>query len=428
MATKYFASVLVAGLFIVAASPTAVAQSQVLTEPFVVPLQLLSGGNRLGISALIAGGTFAPPVTYVFDTGSPMFVSAYGTTGTTGTQTAAWWGPQGSFTLTGSSGTIPFTGGGGYAYDLVNVAVTLSSTAGASLTTGSSYSVAQCTQHFYNGKPQTEWLAQSPPSGTVPPLQYTFYGTFGADLTDPTNGLYGFVNQFQTGTGITTGFVVDATSASPTLTLGLDQSVKSRFSNVVPMVAGTNGGFMKNIVNSNFSFTGTTVASSTTFSAVPTLFDTGTPGSMVIYTGSAMPLPSEFQSLQDFTVQFSLGDVTWSVSSPDITVTSATDGVGGITLGLPFFQNYAVMYDVGNGNIGFAAAAVPEPSTLLLAASGLGAALLARRRRGAAAGIAGLARDTCAVTHGATSSISIRRYRAPSLRDARARWTSGSIA
>ena len=377
VATKCLLSVLLAGLLISAPSSRAAAQLQPLTEPFVVPLEFLSGGNRLGINALIVGGTLSPPVTYLFDTGSAEFISAYGTTGTTSTQTSAWWGPPQSFTLTGSSGTTSYTGGGGYVHRAVNVAVTLAGTGGGSLTTGSSYCVSQATAHLMNGIPQAGWLAESPPSGTIPPLQGTFYGTFGADLTDPSAGLYGFINQFQTGTGVTPGFVVDATSPRPTLTLGLDQTVTSRFSAVAPLVAGTNGGFMENLVNANFTFTSAT--SSTSLPAIPTIFDTGTPGSMVIYTGSAMQLPPGFEPvtiggiavLPECTVQFSLGGANWSVSSTDVAVMPAANSVGGITLGLPFFEDYAVMYDVGSGTIGFAAAAVPEPATSAMVLAGL---------------------------------------------------------
>lgn len=71
-----------------------------------------------------------------------------------------------------------------------------------------------------------------------------------------------------------------------------------------------------------------------------------------------------------FSVQFALGDVTWSVPDSAITVQSGS-GAGGIIPGLPFFQHYAVMYDVDNGNVGFATAAVPEPSAYAMALAGL---------------------------------------------------------
>ena len=266
--------------------PTAVAQSQVLTEPFVVPLRYLPDVMsipRFGITASFAGATLEPPPTYLFDTGSAMFVSAY-------QPGANWWGP---FTPTpSSSGTIHYDSTG-YGYSEAGVAVTLSGTGGALLTTGSSYSVAQATQRFVGQTPQTDWLSQSSPYGTTPPLQGAFYGTFGADLTDPKSGLYSFINQFQMGQGMTKGFVVDATSASPTLTLGFDQPTTARFAWHYPMISGTiPNSYEEFLVTSALTFSGTGGGQSASIPHVSTLFDTGTPVSMLILTGSSLSLPA----------------------------------------------------------------------------------------------------------------------------------------
>lgn len=369
----------VAGGIISMAATTAAAQT--LLEPFVVPLQYLptvEAGPRFGIQASIAGGSFSP--TYIFDTGSPRFISAYGTTGTSPTgPTTSWWGPPGSFTLTGTTGTTYYSGGGGYVYNVVDVAVTLSSTSGAALTTGSSYDVAQAFENFNH----PDWLEQAPPSGTMPPLQNYFYGTFGADLTDPSVGLYGFVNQFQTGPGITKGFVVDATSDNPTLTIGIDEPTMERFA-TAPMNTGTTpGAYAQFVVSSTLTFLAKDGASVGSLVDIPTLFDTGTEAAMVIYTGSSVNPPPAYSA-----VQFTFGDVAWLVPWTEVVVEPTKHNIGTLVLGLPFFQNFAVMYDVQNGNIGFVQAAVPEidpagmGSVIALVIGGLG--LLERRRLRAA--------------------------------------------
>ena len=212
-------------------------------------------------------------------------------------------------------------------------------------------------------------------------------------MSTPTTGLFGFVNQLQLGPGLTRGFVVDATSPTPTLTLGLEQSLAARFASQFPMNPGTGGGYGQFLVNSNMTLSGPGSSPAIPLVGVPTLFDTGHPLGPIIFTGNSVSIDPSLTTTnfwgtflkEGITMDFALGNVTQSWMSDGFNIeVSTTNGTGGVLLGLPFFDSYAVMYDVENGVVGFASSDVPEidpagmGSVLALVAGTLG--LVERRR------------------------------------------------
>lgn len=206
----------------------------------------------------------------------------------------------------------------------------------------------------------------------VAPFPSHVFGTLGADLHDPQNGFMNIVGSQTYGPSVTKGFLIDATAAQPTLTIGLDQPTLNSFTNVYAM--NITGGVIDQLLISpeyDLIFEGT----SHTLGALPTLLDTGTPpdSRLFITQGSSVDVSAYTQDgfLKDgVTITMLLNGspytLTSSASQKISVFGSPTDSAtGGLTYGLNFFRDHQVLYNLDSNQVGIRA--VPEPSAALCA-------------------------------------------------------------
>ena len=401
---------------------------------------------RLGMYANIGGATdeHSDPLSqlYLLDTGSALFVSAsvldpsntiYGYGG-------AWWGsPTVNYAYQYNGQGEIITGveqlGSAYHYAVTQAAVMLG---GTGYTTSAPIFVNQGTSYTSGGVNQ--WEAWQHTDGLrYPPESNLFYGTFGAALYQPTNGLpavstdyanaynqtpagqlqpvdNGFIIQVRQGAlgTLVTGKSADETSfttlGTASVTLGITQETMDDYAAngiLIPMEPGTAGptSFEEKVIAATYATYTLKLASGETYSfQAATTLDTGEGGSPVIFNGTnALGIPDAFlnedgdalldgvsfsMSLTDtvgksYTV-FDLlqgGTMPWNSDANsnliNITVGSADAGIeSSVNTALAAFQLNDILFNLSQGVVGFQP--IPEPSSLALLL--LSASVLLRRR------------------------------------------------
>jgi len=359
-----------------------------ILSPVVVNLQNMDGNSRLGISLNIGGAGLNE--IYLLDTGSSPLTSAYATG-------APWWGTYtANMTETRS---IIYGGGSGtqkFDYHPAAASVTL---AGTTVSSPSDSSLAMIFSGYTNSDPHgnATWVPDTAFDQAVvdavttndPPFASHVFGTLGADLSDSQSGLMHIVSSQTYGPSVTNGFLIDATSTGPTLTIGPDQATVAQFTHWFDM--NTTGAEINQLLISP-GYSIDAGGGQVSLGALPTLLDTGTPPDSLLFItqGSAVDV-SAFTTngyLNDgVSITMLLGDTPYTLTSDashriSVYGNPSDSKSGGLTYGLNFFRDHQVLYDLDNKRVGILA--VPEPSTffcVLAAGLWLGFLRLTRRSR-----------------------------------------------
>ncbi len=331
-------------------------------QTVTIPLQniLLPGGTyRLGITARIGGGD---PETYLLDTGSFGFFSAYKTG-------ATWWG---NYTDTGKSGNVSYTGGIAYHFMTANTDVELGGNPAATALNVHMGRIISVTE---NGTPDTAF--DNALAAGKPPEAGTFYGTLGAGLgrLAAGGGLFAIVGQLPG--NLASGFIIHTggPGGKATMTLGLTPALRAQFSMQVPMQGQNTTVTFPNsswptydlrlaagrllVKTTGKSYTG----------KLSMIFDTGDP-STVIFGKNNLEIPKAYIANGLLVAGDTLtltangteaaNDWQWSLTAGTLTglnrvVVSTTVPAGGavINTGITPFLTQDIMFDIQNGVVGF---------------------------------------------------------------------------
>lgn len=384
--------------------PLAAAAQSVITNTVHVPLHyrtIQSGGSKLGIFASLGGGT---PKIFEFDTGGAGFYAAYASADTS---KSPWWGAN--FTATGQSATNTYDSGIQYQGSVVATAVSIYAdhlSPAPLITTASNTIVGQMISITNTNGGSALWTPSGEGTPGTPPIDGAFYGDFGMSLAYADSGIVNLVMQLSFSNGIIPGFRVRAHGGSPHLQIGLtaaDTSSASAFyfsmnpsTNAPPGATFSNSGapfYSPQVFNANMSISNGV----TNFTAnLGITADTGATTTIhnadlggipeALYTmntnGKGHLVPGADFGLSGMTLGGTNAGFFQSVTTNG-QVTIQDNNPGNTTFylnsGIELFQQYDVIYNLQDGQIGFEA--VPEPSTwALLGLSAAALALLKRRR------------------------------------------------
>ncbi len=393
--------------FTVAIILSLVAAGSPLRAQVQIPLEIFAS-NQIGISVQL--GTASTPFTYLLDTGSVGFLSASG-------NSSAWTGafetisPTESFNISYGGGGLQYTG------QVAHTTVTFQTVGGGSL------QVSNVRMGAITNEPYAGWNANINQIPPVAPENGRFFGTMGAGLnkSEPGNGDFtSILGQIPLAPGLTKGFVIHtggAASTSATLTVGLSDEMINSFPILLAMnpSIGTftnDNGTSVNLypqaqTTANYTITKGIHHYETTANLImdtgglDTYLTTGTdinpPNSLLsndqsqIVDGASFTVnvgatQNPITSITGQPLNWVI-DPTGSTAYDNLITVFSGSSVGSLNSGIPLFYNYDVMFDTENGIIGLRA--IPEPSSLALAASGVTGILFLLRRirqRGRAAG------------------------------------------
>lgn len=370
----------------------------VISSTVIVPLhyrQIDSGGYKLGIYASLGGGTSK---IFEFDTGGAGFYAAYASADT---NKSAWWGTD--FSNTGRNVTNTYDSGIRYEGAIVTAPVSLyfdHQSAAPLVTTAGNLRVGQMTSITNTNGGAALWTPDGEGTPGTPPVDGTFYGDFGMSLDYANSGIVNLVAQLTFTNGITPGFRVRAYGNTPYLQIGLtaaDTASMSAF--YFGMNTNTNAPVGATFTNSGSGFYSEQVFNANmTISNLATNFTanlgitTDTGASTTIHNADTGNIPSELyttniegkghvvQGAQFELSGLTLGETNaeffkFVTTGNDVTVQDNKPGndLFYLNSGIALFQQYDVIYNLQDGQIGFEA--IPEPRTWELL--GLGALLLA---------------------------------------------------
>lgn len=385
--------------------PAAVSAQSVISNTVLVPLHyrvIDSGGFKLGIYASIGGST--TPQIFEFDTGGAGFYAAYASSDTS---KSPWWGT--GFAATGNSVTNTYDSGIRYEGTAVTAPVSIYSdhhSVAPLVTTSAALSVGQMTSITNTNGGAALWRPDGNDGGQ-PPIDGAFYGDFGMSLAYADSGIVNLVAQLSFTNGIIPGFRVRAYGASPHLQIGLtaaDTSSSSAFyfgmntnTNAPVGATFTNSGspfYSEQVFNANM-----TISNATTNFTANLGITTDTGASTTIHNGNLGGIPGDLYVTNDDGKVYLVPGADLGLSGLTVSGTNAEfyqfvttnkqvtiqDGKTNNTTfylnsGIALFQQYDVIYNLQDGQIGFEA--VPEPSTWALVVLGatLLTAVVARRR------------------------------------------------
>jgi len=231
------------------------------------------------------------------------------------------------------------------------------------------------------------------------PIETYFYGDFGMNLASGTDGLMAIVPQLlgtqNTGFTINIGALPDAAMVASssnyiiqtgTLQIGLTSAQKDRssWSQVVDMQGGTNSPQYPNTGQNTYQevlSSGTLTLSGTGGSnsySTGIVYDTGAPGT-VIHTGTSTTLADEINTqladangvvLTGTTTDSLILDINPTGTTPgqNVVTSGTTDAINYpelyVNTGIDAFFGHEVVFNIGDGFVGFNP--VPEPSAGLL--------------------------------------------------------------
>ena len=368
--------------------------AQIVSNTIIVPLHyrlIQSGAYKLGIYASIGGGT---PQIFEFDTGGAGLYAAYATN-----NNSPWWGSN--FTSTSQSVTNTYDSGIRYEGEKVAASVSLFSHSNSTtplVTTANNLLVGQMTSITNTNGGNALWTPDGEGRHNTPPIDDAFYGDFGMSLNYASNGIVNLVAQLSFTNDIIPGFRVRGHSNGPYLQIGLtsaDTTSSSGFyftmntnTNAPVGATFTNSGslfFSEQIFNANMTISN----SSTNFTAnLGITTDTG--ASTTIHNANVGGIPPDLLETNNEGkvhlvdgAQFELSGLTLGGTNTDfyqfvttknqVTIQDNKPGNSNIfylNSGIALFQEYDVIYNLRDGQIGFEP--IPEPSTwALLGLAGL---------------------------------------------------------
>jgi hypothetical protein len=378
--------------------PAAAQAASVISNTVFVPLHYTligSGAYKLGIYASIGGGT---PQIFEFDTGGSGFYAAYASNNT---NNSAWWGPN--FGTTGQPVTNTYDSGIRYEGEVVTSSVALFADRHSTIplvTTASGLRVGQMTSISNINGGSALWTTNGVGPSGKPPIDDAFYGDFGMSLTYASNGIVNLVAQLSFTNGIIPGFRVRGHSNGPFLQIGLtaaDTNSASAFyfgmntnTNAPAGATFTNSGsrfYSEQVFNAKM-----TISNSTTNFTGDLGITTDTGASTTIHNANVGNVPGELLITNDKGKVHLVEGASFGLSGDpfggtetnfyqfvteknQVTIQNNMPGNSNIfylNTGIALFQQYDVIYNLDNGQIGFEP--IPEPSTWALL--GLGALLL----------------------------------------------------
>ena len=376
------------------ALPLSAWAESIITETIKVPLHyrtIDSGGQKLGIYLSIGGGS--TPQIFEFDTGGAGLYAAYATN-----TNSPWWGT--GFITTTNSVTNTYDSGIQYKGPIVEAAVSLFADhhGGTPLvTTPGNLLVGQMTNIANTNTGEVLWTPEGVGPSGQPPIDGVFYGDFGMSLNYASKGIVNLIAQLSFSNGIIPGFRVRAHGDNPYLQIGLtaaDTTSASAFyfgmntnTNAPPGATFTNSGshfYSEQIFNANM-----TISNATTNFTANLGITTDTGASTTIHNANLGGVPPELWTTNDkgqvrivAGADFGLNELTLGNTNVEFFQFTTTNGQVGIqdnnpsnttfylNSGIALFQQYDVIYNLDNGQIGFEP--IPEPSTwALLALSAL---------------------------------------------------------
>jgi len=376
--------------------PLAAAGQSVISNTILVPLHYkpVNDSFKLGIYASLGGGT---PKIFEFDTGGSGFYAAYAPEDH---GKSPWWG--GNFGTTGTNVTNTYDSGIRYEGTVVTTAVSLYADHHSStplVTTAETARVGQMT-NIFNTNGASYWTPRGEATNGTPPVDGQFYGDFGMSLVYADRGIVNLVMQLAFTNGIAPGFRVRAHGDNPYLQIGLSAAdTNSSSSFYFGMNAGTNappgavfpvsgkGFYSEQLFNA-----GMTISNATTNFTANLGITTDTGASTTIHNGDVGGIPGELYVTNDKGkvhivpgADFELSGLTLGGTDADFfqfvttenQITIQDNNPSNTTFylnsGLALFQQYDVIYNLQDGQIGFEP--IPEPSTWALL--GLGALIFA---------------------------------------------------
>ena len=383
--------------------PLAASGQSVISNTILVPLHYkpVNNSSKLGIYASLGGGT---PKIFEFDTGGWGFYAAYASEDHS---KSPWWGTN--VTPTDKHITELYDSGIEYQGLAVTTTVSLYADHHSStplVTTAETTRVGQMT-NIINTNGATYWTPRGEATNGTPPIDQQFYGDFGMGLSYASNGIVNVVMQLAFTNGITPGFRVRAFGTNPYLQIGLtaaDTNSASAF--YFGMNTNTNaphgevfpvsgqGFYSEQVFNANM-----TISNATTNFTANLGITTDTGASTTIHNANVGGIPGELliTNAKDKIhivpgADFGLSELTLGGTETNffqfVTATDQVtiqDGKLGnsntfyLNSGIELFQQYDVIYNLQDGQIGFEP--IPEPSTwALLGLSAAALALLKRRR------------------------------------------------
>jgi hypothetical protein len=388
------------------ALPLSAGAESVVTQTVHVPLHYRttgSGGDKLGIYASIGGGTM--PQIFEFDTGGAGLFAAYASADT---NKSKWWGTD--FSPNGHFVTNTYDSGIQYQGPIVAAAVSLFADhhgGTALVTTAGNLLVGQMTNIANINTGDVLWTSNGEGPSGQPPVDDVFYGDFGMSLTYASKGIVNLIAQLSFSNGIIPGFRVRAHGDNPYLQIGLtgaDTTSTSAFyfgmntnTNAPPGATFTNSGspfYSEQVFNANMTISNATanftanLGITTDTGASTTVHNAnlgGIPGELLI-TNSKDKIhivPGADFELSGLTLGGTNADFFQFVTTENqVTIQNNKPGNSNIfylNSGIALFQQYDVIYNLQDGQIGFEP--VPEPHTwALLGLSAAALAFLGRRR------------------------------------------------
>lgn len=397
-------------LLALTALPLHAGAESIITETINVPLHyrtIGSGGQKLGIYASI-GGSSTPQI-FEFDTGGAGLYAAFASADTS---KSSWWGTD--FNTTGLFVTNTYDSGIQYKGAIVTSSVSLFSdhhSAAPLVTTAGNLRVGQMTSITNTNGGTALWTPDGEGTPGVPPIDQAFYGDFGMSLAYANSGIVNLIAQLSFSNGIIPGFRVRAYGDNPYLQIGLtaaDTTSPSAFyfgmntnTNAPPGATFSNSGslfYSEQVFNANM-----TISNATTNFTANLGITTDTGASTTIHNADQGNIPAALYTTNDSGKGHLVAgaDFMLSATNTDGAVvdffqftTTSPSGTNPVAIqdnkpgndlfylnsGISLFQQYDVIYNLQDGQIGFEP--IPEPSTWALLAFSAGAlALLLRRRQ-----------------------------------------------
>ena len=386
---------------LIAASPLPLGAQSVISNTIFVPLHyktISSGGQKLGIYATIGGGS--TPQIFEFDTGGAGLYAAYATN-----NNSPWWGT--GFSTNGKFVTNTYDSGIQYQGHIVAAAVSLFADhhGGTPLvTTPGNLLVGQMTNIANTNSGEVLWTPEGVGPSGEPPVDGIFYGDFGMSLAYADKGIVNLIAQLSFSNGIIPGFRVRGHSNGPFLQIGLtaaDTTSASAFyfgmntnTNAPPGATFTNSGslfYSEQIFNANM-----TISNATTNFTANLGITTDTGASTTIHNADLGGIPGALYTTNDSGKGHLVAGADFMLSATNTDgavvdffqfITTSPSGTNPVAIqnnkpgndlfylnsGISLFQEYDVIYNLQDGQIGFEP--IPEPSTWALL--GLGALFLA---------------------------------------------------
>lgn len=375
--------------------------AQIVSNTIFVPLhytQISSGAYKLGIYASMGGGT---PQIFEFDTGGAGLYAAYASSNTS---KSAWWGTN--YINTDHPVTNTYDSGIQYTGTAVTTSVSLYSNHHSItplITTADNLRVGQMTNIANTNGDTPLWTPEGEGQPGNPPVDGAFFGDFGMSMNYAPNGIVNLVAQLTFTNGILPGFRVRAHGDNPYLQIGLTtDDTASTAAFYFTMNTNTNAPAGAKFTNSESLFyseqifnANMTISNATTNFTANLGITTDTGASTTIHNADLGGLPDALIRTNNDGKLFVVSDANFELSALTLEGISTnffqfitTDQLNNgqiaiqdnksntnlfyLNTGITLFQQYDVIYNLHDGEIGFQP--VPEPSTWLL--FGLGAIIL----------------------------------------------------